>query len=405
MKNQWVTFVKGKILIKAEGRGVERFINQLTRSQLPIWDVKKHGSEAITFYIFLTDVHKLREAARSFDGDIRLMRGGGAPFLWKRLLKNAGFLIGNFAFFAVILILSNMVWGIEIKGASPAMEHAIRKELTNMGIKKGELQFFVDDVETIQRKLSERVDGITWVGVQLKGTTFHFQVVEKNQPKQEGRVGPQNLVAKKKAVIVKLFVEEGQALVKKNQYVTKGQILVSGLIGNEEEEKQIAAKGIVMGETWYKSTVEIPLQSKFEVYNGNELRKQSLVLGGVKIPIWGGKKIKFANYKIEEDKKDVKFLKWKLPIQYVKTTVRENEEITRKYSKEEAYEVAKNLARKDLNKKIAKDAKITGEKILHEQIENGKVRLTIYFQVVENIAVGHPIIQGDKKDDRKDKST
>lgn len=78
-------------------------------------------------------------------------------------------------FFIVITILSNIIWGIQIKGASPQLEHQIRKELDKLGIHIGKLQFFVDDVETIQRKLEDRIPELTWIGVELNRTTFHFR--------------------------------------------------------------------------------------------------------------------------------------------------------------------------------------------------------------------------------------
>ncbi len=71
------------------------------------------------------------------------MQRSGVPFFFKRLLKNSGFLAGAAAFFLVILFLSNMIWGIEIKGAKPATEYQIRKELDKMGVKIGKVQFFV----------------------------------------------------------------------------------------------------------------------------------------------------------------------------------------------------------------------------------------------------------------------
>ncbi len=104
-----------------------------------------------------------------------------------------------------------MIWGIKLKGAEPATEYKIRKELDKMGIKVGKLQLFVDNVEGIQRQLSNNIEEITWVGVELKGTTYHLQVVEKNEPKKPEYLTPQNLIAKKKAVIVNMFVEEGQS--------------------------------------------------------------------------------------------------------------------------------------------------------------------------------------------------
>ncbi|MDQ7864118.1 hypothetical protein RCO48_32715 [Peribacillus frigoritolerans] len=39
--------------------------------------------------------------------------------------------------------------------------------------------------------------------------------------------------------------------------------------------------------------------------------------------------------------------------------------------------------------------KSSKKKILHESMENGKVKLSIHYQVIEDIAIGQPIIQGD----------
>lgn len=402
MKNQWTMYLKGKVLVKAEGLGTERFLNRLTRSGLSVWNVKKIGTKAVVFYIQLEDLSQFRKIARNFEGRITFLEGSGGPFIGKRLIKNSGLLAGVFAFLVLLAILSNMVWGIEISGASPEMEHAIRKELKNMGIQKGKLQFFLDDVDSIQRKLTSRVEGITWVGVHLNGTTYHFQVVEKTEPKKKKTTGPQDLVAKKKAVIVKMFVEKGQPVVKRNQYVQKGQLLVSGLIGNEEQPKEVASKGKVWGETWYKSSVELPLNTTFQVYTGKEKRIYFLKVGKFHIPVWGW--WKKESYKLtaqEENRQPIKFFKWNLPIEWGQTIEREYKMVDRRYTVKQAIKEANILARKDLKKHLQPDAQITGEKILHQRIENGKVMITVYFQVIEDIAKGQPIIQGDKEDDRR----
>lgn len=87
--------------------------------------------------------------------------------------------------------------------------------------------------EKKQQQIQTKIDAITWVGVELNGTTFHFQVVEKNEPDKVEYYNPRHLVAKKKAVISKMFVEEGQPMVTINDYVKKGDLLVSGFIGQE----------------------------------------------------------------------------------------------------------------------------------------------------------------------------
>jgi similar to stage IV sporulation protein len=395
MKNQWIEFYSGIVSVKVSGKGIERFINKLIRNGITIWNVKRHGTETVFFNVKLRDITQLRMAARNCGCKIRFQQRIGFPFLLKKLLSNSGILIGAALFFITILVLSNMVWGIEIKGANPATEYQIRKEMDKMGIKTGKFQFFIEDVESIQRNLTNQIQVLTWVGVELKGTTYHLQVVEKNTPEQPIQIGPQHLVAKKEAVITKIFVEKGKQLVNINDHVNKGQLLVSGLIGKEGQTEQVSATGEIKGETWYKSYVELPLKSTFQVFNGNEKRKFLVKIGGFSVPIWGFGEPKYKEYEIEGNTHKIHFLYWQLPISYENKTYRERETVTREYTNEEAIKKAKEIAIKDIKTRLSEDATIKGEKILHQAIENGKVKLSLHFQIIENIAQGQPIIQGD----------
>lgn len=397
MRNQWVHFYSGIIKVKASGKGLERFVNALVRDDISIWDIKRHGTEHLTFYTRLEDAKRIRHIIRNFECKITFIKRTGFPFLLKRLLRNGGFLVGSFLFLSVIFLLSNMIWDIEVKGAEPATEYKINKVLRDMGVKKGQLQFLVDTPEAIQQKISNSIEEITWIGVELQGTTYHLQVVEKSEPEKMEKLGPQNLVAKKKAIIVDMFVEEGEPKVEINDHVEPGKILVSGEIGNDEEKRQVSAKGKVIGEIWYKSQVVLPIESHFQVFNGNEERKRYLKVGNVSIPIFGSGKTDFKSFEKEKDTKEFNFLKWKLPFTYVTETYRESEEVIRKYSDKDALEVAKEMARKDLKNKLQEEAVIKEEKILHHRKQNGKVYLTMLFHVYEDIAIEQPIVQGESE--------
>jgi similar to stage IV sporulation protein len=400
MKNQWIQTFSGTVKVKLTGKGIERFLNQLTRSGVSIWNVKKHGAEAVTFYVNPQDVNKLRIPARESNCKIRFLERAGGPFFLRKLWTNSGFLAGAFLFFALMMLLSNMVWGIEIKGASPATEHQIRKELDRMGIGVGKLQFSLDSVESIQKELTDKVGALTWIGVELKGTTYHFQAVEKSEPEKAEVIGPRNLVAKRKAAIVKIFVEKGEPVVEVNDYVMPGQLLVSGLYGKEDDLKVVAAEGEILGETWYSTKVELPLKSTFQVYNGNEKKKYSLMVGGKALPVWGFGKPDFSEYEIEVTEQPVRFFRWELPVKVEKKTIREREQVTRIYTRKEAIESAKELARKDIKSYLPENAIIKGEKILHQSIENDKVKLTTHFTIIEDIAEGQPIIKETENDRR-----
>jgi similar to stage IV sporulation protein len=391
MKNQWIEFLFGKVTVKVSGRGIERFLNILIRNDLMIWNVKRHGTETITFTIRLKDALKIRQYARGRECSISFLRRSGVPFLLKRLLKNSGFVLGAAFFLFTILVLSNMIWGIEIRGAKPATEYQIRKELDKMGVKIGKIQLFVDNVEGIQRKLTDGVGNLTWVGVELKGTTYHLQVVEKKEPKRPEQLPPQNLVAKKKATIVKMYIEQGQKVVDRNDYVVPGQLLVSGVYGKEGQQQTVAAEGEVWGETWYRSHVEQPLETKFKVFDGREKQKHYLKIGNLEIPIWGFGEPDFTEFETERNIHKLHFLYWQLPVSYVNETLRASEGITRTYTEKQAVDNAIKLAKKEIKNGLDEDAIIKEEKILHKLVENGKVILDIHFKIVENIAVGQPI--------------
>lgn len=392
MKNQWLEFILGNVTVKVTGKGIERFINVLTRNGLYIWNVKRHGTETITFKMRLKDAKNIRFYARKSECRIAFLRRSGSPFILKRLIKNSGFLAGAGIFLVIILILSNMIWGIEIKGAKPATEYKIRKELDKMGVKIGKLQFMTDNVEGIQRRLTDSIKDLTWVGVELKGTTFHLQVVEKNEPNKPKTLAPQNLIAKKKAIIVSDYIEEGQKLFYNHQHVERGQLLVSGEIGQEGgAPRLVAARGVVLGETWYTSHVELPFKTNFKVYNGKEERRYALAIGKWEIPLWGFGKPDFKEYETEVSTHNIHFFKWDLPFSIVNKTLREREELTRTYTTEEAEKIALDMARKEIKTHLDEDATIKDEKILHKAVKNGKVILDIHFRIIENIAVGQPI--------------
>ena len=77
------------------------------------------------------------------------------------------------------------------------------------------------------------------------------------------------------------------------------------------------------GETWYKTVVELPLKSTFQVYNGNEKGKHYLKLGISKVPIWGFGKIDFKEYETESNEKKYQFFKLETPSSFIHDTHRE----------------------------------------------------------------------------------
>ncbi|MEC3849679.1 sporulation protein YqfD, partial [Bacillus velezensis] len=238
-------------------------------------------------------------------------------------------------------------------------------------------------------------DNITWVGVELNGTALHMKVVEKNEPTKEKYVSPRHIVAKKKAVIKRMFVQKGQPMAFVNDHVDKGQLLVSGLIGNED--RKVASKAEIYGETWYKSEVTVPLETSFTLYTGKVRTKHKLSFGSWGVPFWGFEfnEEPLKHPKTEEEKHPFQFLGMKLPVSYVQEQTRESETTVRTYTKGEAVQAGIKMGRQDVEKRLNGSGEVESEKVLHQSVENGKVKLIILYQVIEDIVQTTPIVQGD----------
>jgi similar to stage IV sporulation protein len=139
----------------------------------------------------------------------------------------------------------------------------------------------------------------------------------------------------------------------------------------------------------------IPLRYNYEQLTGNKERKLYLKTGDFQLPIWGFGDPDYDEIHREMTESKINFLKWELPLSVVKTVLSEKEYLEEKRTKEEAIKVGIEQAVMELQQKLGPDAKILSEKVLHESVDRGKVKLNLYISVEENIVKQEPIDQGD----------
>jgi len=389
MKNAWLSRLTGTVEVEVRGTDAVRFVNQLTRKKILIQYMKRVDKKTILFEMQLKDVRLLREVARRSQVKIYFGERRGLPFFIKKLRTYQGLTFGVAAFIVIIFILSNIVWSIKIEGASIETEQKIRKELDKLDVKTGKFNFLTGNVDHVQKEITNKIPNVTWVGVEVRGSIYQLKVVEKKQPDHDADVFYSSIVAAKKAYIIEPYVESGQLVVKENQLVEKGDLLVSGQIGNSEKETTYAgAKGTILGETWYETKSEVPLKTTFTQLTGKGQNQYQLALFGGKMPIWGFSK---PNYKKSQTESYTTYLhvwKWQLPIGITKKTTNEVTSSKRKLSLEEAEMLARDNARIDALKGMPYDAKIIKENVLKKEVTKDKLKMVVHFEVIENIAQG-----------------
>lgn len=407
MKYKQNHFITGYVTILVTGDRPEMFFQYCNEKNITVWDVKRINEHSCQGNIKLDDVKEIKYLKRSTGYKIKFTNKQGYPFILRRLIRKKQILLGMIVSLLLILFLSNVLWKVSVEGVSTEMEEKIYEQLDRYGIHPGSWVQSLESSSSIQQRLIHDLPELLWVGVHRKGTTFQLEGVEKVIVKRDEIQGPRHLVATKKGVIKSMYISKGLPKVKVNDYVEPGDILVSGIINDQDEEEAddeekekedqmlVASEGEVTASTWYEVSVTIPLTSTNEYLTGEKSHQHYLGMGKFRLPIWGFKKPDYQEAHREINEKPIYFLKWKLPVNKVESIVSEkvyNETIR---TKEEAIEIGIRQARNELQLQLGPESEIKMEKVLHESTENGKVKLELYVNVEENIVKEEPIIQGD----------
>lgn len=408
MKQLQMLYFTGYLTILVSGKMPERFFQKCTMQGIPIWNVVKKGEETCLGTIKKQHLSYIKELQAQTNYTIEIVQQRGLPFLWKRLLQRKPLFIAMIITVMFIFILSNIVWKVEMNGFPKDLEEKITKALKNQGVHPGAWMFRIDTPSSIQQKLLNDVPELLWVGVERKGTSFHLEGVEKLIVKEEDSLEPQDLIAEKPGVIEKMFISKGVPKVAIHDYVTKGKLLVSGNLSdsneneNEKDDKDkkdilVPAQGEIIAKTWYKVNVTIPLKGNYEQLTGKQKQKYYLEWSKLNLPIWNLKSPKYEEMDVEKVEHPVYFLKWKLPFSITEHIYSEKKKHTLNRNKEEAIQIGKEQAEKELQIQLGPKAKILSEKILHEIMEHDKVILTLYISVEEDIAQARSITQKSKE--------
>lgn len=391
MKNR-VSWFQGYLVLRVRGRRLERFLNRVVGQGIHVWDIRRTDEEAY-MSVPLRSFWELRPFLKETGCRVHVVRRIGLPFVMRKLRSRFMFGAGIVLFIFGVYMLSHVVWRVEVVGNERIPAYQIKEMAARAGIKPGVFTFRIPEPQEMQRRLQANVPDVSWVGFEMKGTTAIIRVVEKVLPTPRDISGPRHIVATKKAVIHSIFAEQGRPLVHPQSWVQKGDILISGVLGNEEQTQLVAAKGTVEGETWYESEVTVPLKQKRPVLTGESYTSRYLMFGTYAVKIQGFDTPEYKQSVRSQDTDWIHAGERVFPLGMKTEVVRQNESIDVTLTKKEAMEIGKKYARENLVKRLKKGGYIKTEKVLHENEDNGKVYMKLHFVVVEDIAAEQPITE------------
>lgn len=393
MNSQLLHYLRGYVRLVVTGPSFERLINRLVESGIPVWDIRRSGEHRGEFFISLPDFFRLKRYLRETGCRMRVAARFGAPFFLDKLGRRKWFLAGAASFVLGMYLLSAVVWSVQVTGNDTIPEDQILEAAVKEGIYPLQWKFRMKEPNDLADQLVRALPNVSWIGVDIQGTKVTIRVVEATVPEKKAPQSPRHLVSSADAVITSIIADRGVPQVGVNSRVKRGDILISGILGDEENREVVVAEGSVRGLVWYEYRVEAPIVQQHQALTGNAHKKFHLVLGNRALQLTGYWQDKYEHEQREAERKQLRVGSWTAPVGWMTVTHREATVIEDKRDAEEAKAAGIASARNDLLASLGRNAVIHGEKILQERTDNGKVILTVLLEAEIDLAVERPILE------------
>ncbi|WP_127582653.1 sporulation protein YqfD [Paenibacillus koleovorans] len=385
--------IRGYVAIDVRGNRQEQLLNALVSKRFRIWDVRRKDEQSVRLYMLLRDFFRLKPILKETGCRMHVVGRFGLPFWLDKLGHRKTFAIGLAAFIVGLYLLSSIVWRIDVEGNESIARSDILQAAKQQGLYRLQWKFRMAAPDELSDAIHRQLSGVSWVGVEVHGTKVQIKIVEATRPDQSPLMNPRHLVASQNALVTEILAETGKPIAKPNMNVKKGDILISGIIGEGAYLQTVVAKGKVRGVVWQEAVVEMPLAQKQKVYTGESKTRNYLVLGSRGLQVTGYGKVSYERFETHSDRKALGWRKYVLPIGWLKETVMESRIEEVQLAPEEGAAIALEQARSEVIAGAGKDAKLRGEKILlHEKSDNGKVYMKVLFEVEKDIAVEQAIV-------------
>lgn len=387
-----IKYIFGYINIKVEGYFVERFINKCINEGIFFWNIKREKSTIAYMNVGIRDFKKLCKISKDTKCKVKILEKKGLPFFLNRYRKRKIFLILIVLIGLVLFTLSKFIWNINIEGINNINESEIISVLDEKGLKVGKIKNKIDTQKIINEIRLERTD-ISWIGITIKGTNATVKIVEADsKPEIINEEDYCNIVATKDAQIVKISAQNGIPVVKTDDIVTKGDILIAGWIdGKYTGTRYVHSEGEVKAKVWYTEKEQVTLDQVVERDTGNSEQKYKIKINNFTINLFKTLS-KFEKYDTIETCNQIKiFSNFYLPIELIKLTNMEKAEEKITYGIEEAKQISIQEASKKIEKRLQNNQEIL-QKYVNTYVNSDYVEAEVTYEVLENIGTKEKIV-------------
>ena len=255
--------------------------------------------------------------------------------------RRVGLFAGAALFFVTVYVSGLFIWDINIEGNSNVSAMEIRQLLEKHGVCVGAYIPSLDLDSACHKALLES-DSLSWMTVNMNGTSANVVVREMEKKANEVPKTPANIIAAHDGQIELVEVYDGVCHVNKGDAVREGELLIGGVMEKEgSSPKFVRASGKVFARITKKLRVEIPFEFKEKLYTGRKESEKSIIFFGktINLSIRGGNLPEIYD-KIEKEAPISLFGYFSVPVTYCETEYHEYELTLARRNETEAVKLA-----------------------------------------------------------------
>ena len=364
-----------------------KFLNYLVYHSIYYEDLTLNDN-----YILTIDYEDYKKISRRYK--TKIIKYYGKRFIINYLDTNKYMLISLFISFLVLYLLTNTIFKININTNDEKLYNLINNSLkeNNISIYKRKKSF--KELKKIKNKiLKNNEDSLEWIEIKEKGCIYNVELTARVKNKENNSDNnPKDIVASKDGLIKYITSSSGVKLKDVNDYVKKGEVLISGNIikGEDTLITQVRAKGKVYAEVWYTVNITIPFNYVEYVETGKVINHYYLDIAGKKFTLIGKYDSNFTM-----NTKDLVLEKPYLFFKLYKETKREYKYKEFNINENEAYKEAIKRSENKIKSKLNDNEYIISKKVLKKEVFRSKMNIEVFFKVYENIGVTSNIVEKD----------
>ena len=392
MKRKYHGFASSYIRITGIGGFQEKFISDIISQNINIYEITQEKGEFIAL-VKPYDYLKIARTARKHGIRLRVNERIGLRFRMYPLKKRWGLLIGFFSCCAVITILSQFIWKIDIQGNITISSSEICAVMEENGLIPGCTRKSFD-TKICELSAMTRFDKLSWISVEKEGSRVYIKVAETDELKKEEIPinTPCNVISDYDGQLVYTEIYKGALQTTVGSGIFKGQLLISGTVNdNGGHIVYLHADGLLRAICEQKEEFYLPFEQKRIIPTGNKYYSTFFMIGSYALALpweqYHTDDMSKMNY--SEDIYRINLFGIETPYNYKRGVYTELREETVVYKNSDIVSQLEKQ-KEDYELNFLGDCKILSDEKTFEVDENG-IKMTVNYKVERNIGVKQEI--------------